>query len=565
LTGCNYPELTKSIKLSILGTHIPENLRRANLIQGPDQMADNANGRKCWSFPIPTVALTHPELVIKYENSKTPESLPVVRYRPYFDDPIVIPNISTGIAFSIDKWTIDIPAGRVDCNDKIDAIDAATKVTAQWKIGPLALDVLKVGDFTSQPCNQRLMEVAVKKAQSAQDNADAADKTAEDKMNAAHAAEQKAAAIEKNKKATKKQKQDAQKAARIADDAAGAAVDAANVAHEEAAAAEAMVDTVDWDAATKNGQIILELTVDRATLHNLPWKKQMQILRGPFLSRIATLPSIPSMLLPSKLTVATIGTTQFALEGDHAEVIDAVAVQGPGGFNSTIRTATAAQIALVTLMDSSSSSSAPKTGITPKPAASGMPEITKVAPDSVPTGTKVVITGKNFGTKPGTVSFTKDIDAPVPKNCWTDTSITVNVPENAAGPISIKIRKASSTQPFPFTVVGAAIKPPQPITCPAPATKQASEPTAPKAGTYTIVPLVALSNDGKEPILYQPIDVRDPKGNPLTFTVPVAPKDATTNPQGTEGPTTTVTISKKTTVTPAPKTASTTPAAGGTN
>jgi hypothetical protein len=315
----------------------------------------------------------------------------------------------------------------------------------------------------------------------------------------------------------------------------------------------------DFDEASKTGQVRLVLDISKKNLDVLAPGKPLHILRGPNQDTIATLPDIWSLILPSQLNVVSLGNNQFGLQGDHAEAIDAVEVQGPGGFNKTISTATAAQIALVTLTDPSTTSPPAK------PAPILKPQITGVTPESVPSGTWVKIEGKNFGTKPGSVSFAKDINAPVPKNCWTDTSIIVNVPEKAA-PGLVTVKNGAGTATSQFSVVGPAISPRQQPNCPAPASNN-KPPEAPKPGTYTVVPLISLSTDdsGKAPLVYQPIDVRDPKGNPLTFTVPAAPKDGTTNPPGTDGPTTTVTISKKTTVTPAPKTASTTPAAGGTN
>jgi hypothetical protein len=517
LAGCQYPQFPPlGNALRIIGQHIPVPYRDQSLTPGDLEAG-------CFSFVIPTVALTHSELVVEYAAHTDPAlaSVPLVSaalgfpytlsthpcpaatpmpatppfppattpckpeplttflFRPYFENPRVVQHRDPKTQ-KISSWTVEIPAGRVEINDSIDATDLG-KLCARWVIG--ATNVKMMGGLVAPPC--------------------------------------------------------------------------------PAVAIPAVVPN--FAQASKTGQLRLVLEISKENLGLLAPGKPLHILRGPNQDTIATLPDIRSLILPNQLNVVSLGNNQFGLQGDHAEVIDAVAVQGPGGFNKTIPTATAAQIALVTLTDSSSTSAPAKAATPPKAGTPGMPVITKIDPDSDPTGTRVEITGKNFGTKPGSVSFTKDIDAPVLKNCWTDTSIIVDVPANAkTGPISIKNDAGTYTSTSPFTVEEAPNKP-QALGCPAPASNNKPSPAvALKPGTYTIVPLVALSNDGKGTILYQPIDVLDPKGNPLTFTVPVASKDTTAaNPPGTEGPTTTVTISKKTTVTPAPKSASTTSGAGG--
>ena len=98
-----------------------------------------------------------------------------------------------------------------------------------------------------------------------------------------------------------------------------------------AQAAAGTADVPDWTEASRNSEILLELVVHKSDLVSLPLKKRIQILRGKNLNWVGNLPDLRSLLLPSKLTVVNEGTNQFALEGDGAEAIDAVSIQGPGG------------------------------------------------------------------------------------------------------------------------------------------------------------------------------------------------------------------------------------------
>lgn len=291
LVGCNYPMFeNNTISLSILGRHIPQGPNVPPLDTFPVANPD----LRCRSFKIPTVALTHEEVVIRYKlNGKTPgdtpESLSAGQFRPYFGMPLVSPHFKPGNTLAIDRWRVDIPAGRVDCRDMLNILDAetTTKMNARWRIGAVLLDLRKIGDSATESCQTKLAEEA------------------------------------KEAKVT---------------------------------------DIPEWSLASKNGQIMLEFDVKKNDLGDLPLKKQMQILRGANLTWVATIADLRSLLLPTKLAVVNMGKNQFALEGEGAEAIDAVTIQGSGAAIGPIPAASAAKLALITLPEASkapSDSSAP--------------------------------------------------------------------------------------------------------------------------------------------------------------------------------------------------------------
>jgi hypothetical protein len=226
----------------------------------------------------------------------------------------------------------------------------------------------------------------------------------------------------------------------------------------------------DWDNATKNAQLMLEFEIKRTDLGNLPLKNPAQVLRGPFLSRIATLPDLRPSFLPTILSVVNIGTNQFALEGDNAGAIDAVTVLGPSTFDNPIPVASGAQIALVTLPPEKS-----------QPAVPSKPAIANLMPETGKGNSGVTITGTNFGPTPGKIFFDKAELHPRP-NCWSDTSITVNVPKDAKpGNIDVSVENSAGTSnAISFTVEASPLGNPKQTSCLAPKT---NPPAGPKAGT----------------------------------------------------------------------------------
>jgi hypothetical protein len=570
LTGCSYPEFPDkeddkdktSQAVTILGQGIPNKFKTQVLRPGLE------NG--CKWFVIPTLALTNKEVVIEYpfrpvktlvstDSTEiplswpptanlcvaaakggwpcTPESLPTSLFQPDFDSPIAIPHLipdaSPGKTSIIDKWTIDIPVRHVDCNDMLDFPTGTAGLSASWRIGAVPRFAVGASDAPSIPsCADQLLasiravaRAAMTKAQADKNSAQIEEDKAGDDMVA-------------TAKAAKK----IVDAGKAIDDAQGLAVKA------EAAARVAP----NWDEASKNGQLMLEFEINRAALVDLPLKNPVHVLRGPLLSRIATLPDLRSSFLPTKLSVVNVGTNQFALEGDNAGVIDAVTVLGPSSFDNPITVASGAQVALVTLPTP-----------TAAPSASTKSTIT-ISIDPSPIGAAVEIKGNNFGTELGSVVFSKNITAAVEKGCWANNSIKVNVPKGAEpGAVKITFKdpttgKTTNKTVEKFTVAGTDLKEPETIKCVATggANGQADEsnPKAPsvKAGAYTVLPLIALSWDENGKVKqYMPLEVVDPNGKPLIFTAPEPKSDGTATPKGVDSPTTTLTISKKTTVTPA--------------
>jgi hypothetical protein len=474
--GCNYPEFMYDTEVTILGRHIPYEQSVRPFSSFPVDRRENLD---CESFTIPTVALTHQEIALEYKGSNDPESLSASRFQPYYDTPNVTPhmptvkNMSAERHLRADSWTVNMPVGRVDCDDMLDVLDQASKLTAKWKVGGLSLAVRKIGDPPGQECGSN------------------------------------------------------------------------------------------WDEESKIGQITLEMKAERSDLSDLPLRRQIRILRGPNLNWVGTLPDLQSMLLPRTLSVVNMGGNQFALEGEHAGEIDAVYILGPGNIPNPILAASSEQIALVTLADANSAQA--DSSSTPPPSPSGKPTITDVVPDAGPIGSEVQIQGSNFGSKPGTVTFPSDVVAKVEPNCWTDSLIKVIVPKGTA--------KSEYEKPFitinginyagddaQFRVSGPEKNPPTTLKCSPQNGGSSPKPaTGPKPGIYTVVPLINTQLDPKMSPNYLRLDVLDLSGKPLTFTVPEPPKDTGNTPKGVDSPTTTLTISKKTTVTPPPSTSNTKP------
>jgi IPT/TIG domain len=531
-----------------------------------------------------------------------PESLSTALFQPSFNDPIAIPHsITTGNTSTIDQWTIDIPGGRLDCADTLNQ----GFPNAIWKFGATTVPLRKLSDAAPLNCETwlaRVAQVARQAAVAARKNADDAQEELDTANAEAHAAKKKADTARPAAEAAKKESDAAKAAAeaaakkvadpakpadaaakKVALDAKAASDDAAKketatakpatdaataekkaedaasnfnklealakVAEQRAVSAEnARGEVATWNVASKTGQIVLELVVNRADLDKLPMKNPAQVLRGPLLSKIAALPDLRPSFLPTRLTVVSTGTNTFALQGDNAGVIDAVNVQGPDGVINTIPTVSGGQTAFVTIPGSKASTK-PDTRAKP-------PVIDNIASNSVPGGTLVEITGNGFGTTQGSVSFGK-ASAFVDTNCWSPTSIIVDVPLNALpGQVNVSVATKppapQTSKPFAFTVAEKHLERVEPTNCPAHnASNNDPADSGPKAGAYSIVPLIALSKDSGGKWVYMPLDVLDPNGKPLAFTVAESKNAGATTPKGVDSPTTTLTISKKTTVTPA--------------
>jgi len=454
VTGCRYPMFPPfGATVKVLGQHIPDDFRAQVLMKGSQD--------DCFFFAVPTVALAQKEIVIEYapvnppfdlptpqskipytskidpckssDKPCRPESLQAAQFRPYFEEPLIFPHRRAGETFSIESWTVEMPTGRVDCNDSIDDEDVAKSMSAKWRMGSTDLQQLRVEVLPS-----------------------------------------------------------------------------------------GCPGSPDWKTSSKSGQmrLVLEVTKD-ALFRSLSEQRLLHIIRGPNRYAIATLPDIRSLLLPNTLTVVQTGKTQFALQGPKAEVIDAVSLQGPAGTIGPLKAAIGAGIALFTIPQAS----------LPRPDSKNKNAIT-LSPVS---GNAVKITGMDFGAEKGNgkVMVGEQELSPI---CWNNTSVVVRVPpalksgkvnvQPAAGPsmlsqASLNRNNAASGGSAPD--------------CDSP---------VPTAGTYTVLPLISSTRNE-----YLPITVVDSKGNPLTYVLPDQKSDPA-SPKAVDGPTTTLTITKKTSTTP---------------
>jgi IPT/TIG domain len=129
-TECAYPGVGTGTSVRLLGRQIPGGKETPALTNSTGEAG-------CFSMQVPTAALIHPELAIRYGSSNTntaPESLLTLQFRPYFEKPVVIPHRDDRAPFSITKWEVRIPAERVDYNDSLDSPDVITKFKPQWTI-----------------------------------------------------------------------------------------------------------------------------------------------------------------------------------------------------------------------------------------------------------------------------------------------------------------------------------------------------------------------------------------------------------------------------------------------
>ena len=433
-TECQYPKVVEGTKVRLLGRQIPGDKDEQPLKKSPTE-------KDCFSMQIPTVALTHPELAITYEKANSaPESLLTLQFRPSFDKPLVIPHRDTNAPFAIKWWKVEIPATRVDYDDKLDAADATAKFDPQWVVGS---DPISIPRPLPRP------------------------------------------------------------------------------------------KPAGWDDASKNGQIQLVLTINKTDLGALPEHRPIDLLRGS--NRVGRLPDLWSALLPTKLTAKYISATQFSLGGTNAGAIDAVSLQGPGAPNAVLPATGGADFVLVTLPVATKSSS--------DAGGDSKPTIGKPSPAKGAVAAAVIISAANLGAK-GKVTFTqgkspKEITKEATIVCWNSVNLGVTVPDGlTAGAATINVTAADGTAigTQSFTVTNGKAN----------GNKSACKqpPVTLTAGTYAVLPLVALDDTGQN---YLPLDVTDKDGNALTFTVPAQPAKNDNSNTDQSGKTTTITITKKTT------------------
>lgn len=278
-----------------------------------------------------------------------------------------------------------------------------------------------------------------------------------------------------------------------------------------------------------------------ASLQNpLAGNKKIQVTRDQH--AIAKLPDIRSLILPTKLSVAYISSTQFAIQGPNAGIIDQVAIQGPTALDAPPIVSTGVDYALVTVRNTTKSTALKSPAKT---------TFGKLSATSGPAGSTVLVVGAGLSaTDVVTLTDSANPNASpikVDHSCTSTTNIGFVVPANtAAGKYSVALVGPDTKpigKPQDFTVTSGA--PPPAPTCKKDAAPSSSgaEASGLSPGTYTVLPLVTLDKDRA-----LPLEVTDKDGKPLALVVvPEKPKTDNSNNNNANGPTTTITITKKTT------------------
>jgi hypothetical protein len=301
-----------------------------------------------------------------------------------------------------------------------------------------------------------------------------------------------------------------------------------------------------WQAAEEAGRIGLYLEIPRAAVIDLP--RSIHIIRSTTGDKVTwnvgTLPNLRRLLLPSRATIKPLGPTTFAIVGEHAEVIDHVAVQNmsdatkadvdtitgldyalvplpppsPSGNDSSDSSGNSAgstnstNISIVTTKDNAdtvkmtqnSSSTPPKasTSATKTPSSDG-----KTASPKLTAGTYAVVPLVLVGTTPpDTAKLKGDVDQATAALNKAKTGVTqAQAALNAATPqtkgeMQKKLDTAKATLKGSQTALSAA---------------QDKQKTA------------------KPTPDYMPLDVTDENGKPLIFTIPDTKKAGSTTPSTT--------------------------------
>jgi hypothetical protein len=167
---------------------------------------------------------------------------------------------------------------------------------------------------------------------------------------------------------------------------------------------------------------------------------------------------------------------------------------------------------------------------------SSAPCITQVSLDA--TNKKLTILGKNFGDPIGTVMFGA---ARFGVLAWSKESVTAAVPAGVTVGQTLKVvvvPAQQKTEVVPFAVgVSPTTTKNQSAGSNSGSSNSGTESSGNDipAGTYAVLPLMQVGGSGAT-AYYLPLDVTDPKGKPLTFTVAPAKKQETTSPQTTPAP-----------------------------
>ncbi len=289
-----------------------------------------------------------------------------------------------------------------------------------------------------------------------------------------------------------------------------------------------------WQKADQADRIRLYLEIPRTAINDLPARVDVVRTTSDGVKWVvATLPNLRRTLLPSRLTLDSLSATQFALRGENAQVIDAVAMQGSGdSSNRTLfRTAPGVDFALVTLPAQSASTAGNDTS---GGGGAGSNSSTQITIDTTTNSTDhVQVTKQSSSTPAKPAAASGKTTTPPPSDANTKAPKALA----AGGYAVIPLIQVGTTPPDSENLSAAAnnitsasvrVQRAQAAFTAAPAAQKASAQNALKQAQTDLTTAEAAAKAAAEPVpLYIPLTVTDASGKPLIFTIPDAKKSAT--------------------------------------
>jgi hypothetical protein len=307
-----------------------------------------------------------------------------------------------------------------------------------------------------------------------------------------------------------------------------------------------------WQAADSADRIRLYLEIPRTAINDLP--DRVDVVRTTTDGVkwvVATLPDLRRLLLPSQLTIDPLTPTQFALRGDNAGVIDAVAMQSSSEKTAvTFTTAPGVDFALVMLPSATDSTPKTDTSGGGGSAGAGGNSSTEITVDTTKDSTgHVKMTTQSSSTPAKPASTTTKAPDTAPSGGKTSAPQPLAAGTYAVIPL-IQVR---TTVPTALTLkdkadkATAAKKAADDATAAAAAAKaspadknlkQKAATAASKSATAKAAAAAAAQAAEPAPI-YMPLTVSDEKGKPLIFTIADTKKPAAAQASTTPTPCTT--------------------------
>jgi hypothetical protein len=301
----------------------------------------------------------------------------------------------------------------------------------------------------------------------------------------------------------------------------------------------------DWTEADRSGSIRLYMEIPRTAVNTLPDTVNVVRTSGGVKWVVAKLPNLRELLLPSRLTLDPISSTQFALLGKNAGMIDAVTLQNTtDGSGAPYPAAQGFDSAIVILPASSpSGSSADTTGGGNAGSNSSLSIVVDTNKDT--TG-HVQMTTQNSATpaKPAAPSPSTDSAAKTSKSLAAGSYAVIPLIQVGTTTASDNLAALQADAKKAEAAVTSATKKAQ--AAEAALKKAPKDDNAQKASDAANKELAtaqsqAASADAKakagEPKpLYLPLNVTDQKGKPLIFTIADTKKQTAATPQTTSTP-----------------------------